>query len=66
MSDQLHLVDHSAGSRRMHKYLRRLTGKKIGRGRVRRLMRVMGVETVFPRKKESQFHVVRQVFLLID
>lgn len=44
--DRLHLTDPSAGSRRMSKYLRRLTGKKIGRERVRRLMRVMGVEAI--------------------
>ncbi|WP_371418698.1 IS3 family transposase, partial [Desulforhopalus sp. IMCC35007] len=35
--DRLHLDDPSAGSRRMYKYLRRSTGKKIGRERVRRL-----------------------------
>ncbi|WP_371418690.1 IS3 family transposase [Desulforhopalus sp. IMCC35007] len=43
--DRLHLDDPSAGSRRMYKYLRRSTGKKIGRERVRRLMRGRGVET---------------------
>ena len=51
--DRLHLVDPSAGSRRMSKYLRRVTGKNIGRERVRRLMRVMGVEAVYPRKRTT-------------
>ncbi len=51
--DRLHLTDPSAGSRRMCKYLRRLTGKKIGRERVRRLMRLMGVEAVYPRKRTT-------------
>ena len=51
--DRLHLIDPSAGSRRMYKYLRRSTGKKIGRERVRRLMRVMGVEAVYPRKRTT-------------
>jgi putative transposase len=51
--DRFHMIDPSAGSRRMYKYLRRLTGKKIGRERVRRLMRVMGVEAVYPRKRTT-------------
>jgi putative transposase len=51
--DRLHMIDPSAGSRRMYKYLRRSTGKKIGRERVRRLMRVMGVEAVYPRKRTT-------------
>ena len=51
--DRLHLIDPSAGSRRMYKYLRRLTGKKIGRERVRRLMRIMGLEAVYPRKRTT-------------
>lgn len=51
--DRLHMNDPSAGSRRMYKYLRRLTGKKIGRERVRRLMRLMGLEAVYPRKRTT-------------
>jgi putative transposase len=51
--DRLHLTDPSAGSRRMYKYLRRLTGKMIGRERVRRLMRIMGLEAVYPRKRTT-------------
>jgi len=38
--DKLHLEAPAAGNRRMFKYLRRLTGKQIGRRRGRRLMRV--------------------------
>ncbi len=51
--DKLHLTDPSAGSRRMYKYLRRLTGKRIGRKRVCRLMRIMGVEAIYPRKRTT-------------
>lgn len=51
--DKLHLEDPAAGSRRMFKYLRRLTGKQIGRRKVRRLMRVMGVEAIYPRKRTT-------------
>jgi putative transposase len=47
--DRLHMVDPTAGTRRMSKYLRRITGQKIGRKRVRRLMRIMGIEAVYPR-----------------
>ncbi len=51
--DRLHMIDPSAGSRRLYKYLRRLTGKKIGRERVRRLMRIIGIEAVYPRKRTT-------------
>jgi putative transposase len=51
--DRLHMVDPAAGTRRMYKYLKRLTGKKVGRKRVRRLMRLMGVEAIYPRKRTT-------------
>nr|WP_255580644.1 DDE-type integrase/transposase/recombinase [Desulfopila sp. IMCC35006] len=51
--DRLHMTDPSAGSHRMDKYLRRLTGKKIGRERVCRLMRLMGLVAVYPRKRTT-------------
>ena len=51
--DQLHLEDPSAGSRRISSYLRRQTGKATNRKRVRRLMRVMGIEAIYPRKRTT-------------
>lgn len=51
--DKIHLEDPTAGSRRMSKYLKRLTGKQIGRKRVRRLMGQMGVEAIYPRKRTT-------------
>lgn len=48
--DELHLKDPTMGSRRMAKVLRR-EGKDVGRKRVQRLMRTMGVEPIYPRKK---------------
>jgi len=51
--DRLHMVDPAAGSRRMYKYLRKLTGKRIGRKRVRRLMRLMGIQAVYPRRRTT-------------
>jgi len=51
--DHLYLEDPSAGSRRMSSYLRRHTGKAANRKRVRRLMRVMGIEAIYPRKRTT-------------
>lgn len=47
--DKLHMYDPAAGSRRMCRYLVRKTGLQVDRKRVRRLMRVMGVEALYPR-----------------
>lgn len=51
--DELHMEDATAGSRRMRNYLRRRGWPKIGRGRVKRLMRLMGIEAVYPRKRTT-------------
>ncbi len=51
--DELHMEDPSAGSRRMRSYLNRRGFGKIARSRVARLMRVMGVEAVYPRKRTT-------------
>ncbi len=51
--DELHMEDASAGSRRMRSYLRRGNWPKIGRGRVKRLMMLMGIEAVYPRKRTT-------------
>jgi putative transposase len=51
--DHLHLKDPAAGSRRMSKYLTRITATQTGRKRVRRLMKLMGVEAIYPRKRTT-------------
>ena len=51
--DELHLKDPTMGSRRMAKVLRR-EGEAIGRKKVQRLMRTMGLDPIYPRKKLSQ------------
>lgn len=51
--DKLHLEDPAAGTRRMSKYLSRAMCMRIGRKRVRRLMRLMGVEAIYPRKRTT-------------
>ena len=49
------------GSRRMAKHLRR-EGYNVSRKRVRRLMRKMGLEAVYPRPRTSQPHPGHQVY----
>ncbi len=51
--DRLYLVDPSAGARRMSSYLERLTGQKVNRKRTGRLMRVMGIEAIYPRQRTT-------------
>jgi putative transposase len=51
--DQLYFEDPSAGSRRISSYLRRQTGTAKNRKRVRRLMRKMGIEAIYPRKRTT-------------
>lgn len=51
--DQYHLEDPAAGTRRMSKYLCRSTVQQVGRKRVRRLMHLMGIEAIYPRKRTT-------------
>lgn len=51
--DELHLKDPTMGSRRMARVLRR-EGEAVGRKKIQRLMRTMGLEPIYPRKKLSQ------------
>jgi len=51
--DRLHLEDPTAGARRLAQYLRREGFGAIGRRRVRRLMRLMAMEAIFPRPRTT-------------
>lgn len=51
--DKLHLKDATAGSRRMRDYLRRKGWPKMSRTRAKRLMHLMGLEAVYPRKRTT-------------
>ena len=51
--DHFHMKDPTAGSRRMGKYLKRITEKKFSRKRIRRLMRLIGIEAIYPRKRTT-------------
>jgi len=51
--DRLHMEDPSAGNRRMLEYIKRQTGRPVARNRIRRLMRKVGVEAVYPRRRTT-------------
>lgn len=50
--DRMHMQDLTTGTRRMTDYLSsRQAGKPVARNRFRRLMRIMGIGAVYPRKQ---------------
>jgi len=51
--DRLHMEDPSAGTRRMVDYIKRKTVKSVARNRIRRLMRKMGIEAIYPHKRTT-------------
>jgi putative transposase len=59
--DELHLEYPFLGSRQLRDCLR-LEGHQIGRKRVRRLMRLMGIEAIYRRKNTSKRHPRHPVF----
>ena len=59
--DQQYLKTPSWGSRSMRNHLRRL-GYKINRKRVQRLMRLMGIEAIYPKPKTSRPHPAHKVY----
>jgi len=59
--DELYLKDPTRGSRSMRNALRRL-GYKISRKRVQRLMRLMGLEAIYPRPKTSRPHPEHKIY----
>ena len=59
--DEQYLKTPSWGSRSMRNHLRR-TGYKINRKRVQRLMRLMGLEAIYPKPKTSRPHPAHKVY----
>lgn len=51
--DELHLAHPAYGSRRLRELLRR-EGQVVNRKRVSRLLQVMGIEAIYPRRSTSQ------------
>jgi len=60
--DRIYTDDPCFGARRVREILRREYGHAVGRERVRRLMRKMGLEAIYPRKRLSQPDKQHQVF----
>jgi len=59
--DEQYLKTPSWGSRSMRNHLRRL-GYKINRKRIQRLMRLMGLEAIYPKPKTSRPHPAHKVY----
>lgn len=51
--DRLHMEDPSAGTRRMADYVKQKIGKPAARNRIRRLMRMVGIEAIYPHKRTT-------------
>jgi putative transposase len=60
--DEQYLKTPSWGSRSMRNFLRRKLGRKINRKRVQRLMRLMGLEAIYPKPKTSRPHPAHKVY----
>ena len=59
--DELYLQNPSSGSRSLSRQLRR-QGKKVNRKKVQRLMRLMGIEAVYPKPRTSRPHPQHKVY----
>ena len=51
--NEFHIEDPSAGLRRMRSYLKRRGHGTFARSRIQRLMRLMGIEAAYPRKRTT-------------
>ena len=59
--DELYTQDPSLGSRSINRQLRR-QGKKVNRKRIQRLMRLMGIEAVYPKPRTSRPHPQHRIY----
>jgi putative transposase len=59
--DKQYLKTPTWGSRSMRNHLRRL-GYKVNRKRVQRLMRLLGLEAIYPKRKTSRPHAAHKVY----
>jgi putative transposase len=59
--DEQYLKAPSWGSRSMRNHLRRL-GYKVNRKRIQRLMRIMGLEAIYPKPRTSRPHPEHKVY----
>jgi len=59
--DELYTQDPSLGSRSISRQLRR-QGTKVNRKRIQRLMRLMGIEAVYPKPRTSRPHPQHRIY----
>jgi putative transposase len=59
--DELYLQNPCPGSRSLSRQLRR-QGKKVNRKKVQRLMRLMGIEAVYPKPRTTRPHPQHKVY----
>jgi putative transposase len=59
--DELYLKEPTAGSRTMRLRLERL-GHRVNRKRIQRLMRLMGIEAIYPRPRTSRPHPLHKIY----
>lgn len=59
--DELYMKSPASGSRTIRNDLRRM-GHKVNRKRVQRLMRLMGIEAIYPKPKTSRPHPQHKVY----
>ena len=60
--DEQYLKTPFYGSRSMAKHLRRLLKRRINRKRIQRLMRIMGLEAIYPKPKTSRPHPNHKIY----
>ncbi len=60
--DEQYLKTPFYGSRSMAQHLRRLLKRRINRKRIQRLMRIMGLEAIYPKPKTSRPHPNHKVY----
>ena len=59
--DEMYLQNPSLGSRSISRQLKR-QGQKVNRKRIQRLMRLMGIEAVYPKPRTSRPHPQHRVY----
>jgi putative transposase len=59
--DEMYLQDPTSGSRSMKRQFKR-QGKKVNRKRIQRLMRLMGIEAIYPKPHTSRPHPEHRIY----
>ncbi len=60
--DEMYLQDPSLGSRSISRQLRRQGKRHVNRKRIQRLMRLMGIEAVYPKPRTTRAHPQHRVY----